>query len=128
MILYIDAQNIQVLPANSDSNSDNECIKETEITYFTKNLGYTRMENHFDAFNNIQYLLVAVMVLLFKNVLFLVTLLLQIMQESAKESNIVPFLILLINAEHCEVDFKSDLYKQINKDNNENNKENYTYI
>ncbi|CAB5366310.1 unnamed protein product [Rhizophagus irregularis] len=86
------------------------------------------MENHFDAFNNIQYLLVAVMVLLFKNVLFLVTLLLQIMQESAKESNIVPFLILLINAEHCEVDFKSDLYKQINKDNNENNKENYTYI
>ncbi|CAB4418479.1 unnamed protein product [Rhizophagus irregularis] len=39
MILYIDAQNIQVLPTNSDSISDNECIKETEMTYFTKNLG-----------------------------------------------------------------------------------------
>ncbi|CAB5304708.1 unnamed protein product [Rhizophagus irregularis] len=41
MILYIDAQNIQVLPTNSDSSSDNECIKETGITYFTKNLVFS---------------------------------------------------------------------------------------
>ncbi|CAB4474507.1 unnamed protein product [Rhizophagus irregularis] len=36
-----DAQNIQVLPTNSDSSSDNECIKETGITYFTKNLVFS---------------------------------------------------------------------------------------
>ncbi|EXX65997.1 hypothetical protein RirG_127980 [Rhizophagus irregularis DAOM 197198w] len=34
----------------------------------------------------------------------------------------------LINAKHCEVDFESDIFKQINKNNKENNKENYTYI
>lgn len=34
----------------------------------------------------------------------------------------------LINAEHCEVDFESDIYKQINKNNNGNSKENYTYM
>ena len=33
----------------------------------------------------------------------------------------------IINLEHCEVDFESEIYKQINKDHNENNKKNNTY-
>ncbi len=34
----------------------------------------------------------------------------------------------LINAEHCEVDFESDIYKQINKNHNENSIINRTYV
>ncbi len=33
----------------------------------------------------------------------------------------------IINAEHCEVNFKPKIYKQINRDHNENNKKNNTY-
>jgi len=33
----------------------------------------------------------------------------------------------IINAKHCEVDFESEIYKQINRDHNENNKKNNTY-
>ncbi|CAB5373417.1 unnamed protein product [Rhizophagus irregularis] len=75
-----------------DSSSDNESIKEAGMAYFTKNLGflvYKDGKNHMDASNDIQYSI-----------------------ENAKESNIVPLLILI---EHCEVDFESDIYKQINK-------------
>ncbi|CAB4438841.1 unnamed protein product [Rhizophagus irregularis] len=75
------AQNIQILPTNSDSSIDNESIKEVEMAYFTKNLGVSTIihltvpmecpatssdgvatvfsiqgwKNHMNAFNDIQY-------------------------------------------------------------------------
>ncbi|CAB4381842.1 unnamed protein product [Rhizophagus irregularis] len=105
------AQNIQILPTNSDSSIDNESIKEVEIAYFTKNLGVSTIiyltvpmecpatspdgvatvfsiqgwKNHMNTFNDIQYSI-------------------------------------------GSGDFESDIFKQINKNNNENNEENYTYI
>ncbi|CAB5355741.1 unnamed protein product [Rhizophagus irregularis] len=125
------AQNIQILPTNSDSSIDNESIKEVEIAYFTKNLGVSTIiyltvpmecpatspdgvatvfsiqgwKNHMNTFNDIQYSIECQ----------------RIKHCSFADSD-------LINAEHCEVDFESDIFKQINKNNNENNEENYTYI
>ena len=34
----------------------------------------------------------------------------------------------IINAEHCEVDFESEIYKQINKNHQENNIKNNIYM
>ncbi|PKY56493.1 hypothetical protein RhiirA4_476824 [Rhizophagus irregularis] len=130
-----DTQNIQILPINSDSSSDNE----TKMAYFTKNLGVSTViystvpieypatssdgvatvfsiqgwKDHMDAFNDCPF---------FGDIP--VTKYVRgcrgIKHCSFANSD-------LINTEHCEVDFESNIYKQINKNNNRNDKEHCTY-
>ena len=77
--LQLKINKIFIIQINSDSNSDNESIKETEMAYFTKNLGVSTViystvpieypatssdgiatvfsiqgwKNHMDAFNDV---------------------------------------------------------------------------
>ncbi|CAB4446291.1 unnamed protein product [Rhizophagus irregularis] len=150
-----DAQNIQMLPTNIDSSSDNESIKEAEMAYFTKNLGVSTIiystvpieypatspdgvatvfsiqgwKNHMDAFNDIQYFIGSGGGSPIQKCPFFGNISVTKYVRECQGIKHCSFTDSdLINAEHCKVDFESDIFKQINKNNKENNKENYTYI
>ncbi|CAB4436569.1 unnamed protein product [Rhizophagus irregularis] len=94
-----DTQNIQILPINSDSSSDNE----TKMAYFTKNLVYKGWKDHMDAFNDIQY---------------------SIGGGGGSPIQKCPF---FGDISVTKIYFESNIYKQINKNNNRNDKEHCTY-